>query len=137
MTQQFESHYRVTIGDINYGGHLGNDKALVIFQDARLQFLKTLGFSEIEIGDNLGIIMVEAGVRYIREIFHNEELRIAINVSEIKGKKFSLEYQVFRQPEDELVLRGSTTFLIFDYATRKVATMPEYFRHTLEKYHKG
>ncbi len=137
MKQQFESRYRVTIGDINYGGHLGNDKALVIFQDARLQFLNSLGFSEIEIGENLGIIMVEAGVRYLREIFHNEELRIAICVAEIKGKKFSLEYQVFRQPENELVLRGSTAFLIFDYATRKVATMPGYFRDKLEKYHGG
>ncbi len=134
MALQFESQYRVTIGDINYGGHLGNDKALVIFQDARLQFLKSLGFSEIEIGDDLGIIMVEAGVRYLREIFHNEELSIAISVAEIKAKKFTLEYQVFRKPEDELVLSGSTAFLIFDYAKRKVATMPEYFKNKLEKF---
>lgn len=134
MAEQFVSRYRVTIGDINYGGHLGNDKALVIFQDARLQLLQSLGFSEIDIGNNLGIIMVETGVRYLREIFHNEELITQICVAEIKGKKFSLDYKVTRQPDGNIVLTGFTSFLIFNYSTKKVATMPHDFREKLGKY---
>lgn len=134
MERAFESTYRVSIGDINYGGHLGNDKALVVFQDARLLFLNSMDCTEIDIGDNLGIIMVEAGVRYLREIFHNEELHIAISVTEIRGKKFTLEYLVTRLPEKETVLTGRTSFLIFDYSARKVVVMPDSFREKLLKY---
>ena len=33
----------VRISDINYGNHMGNDRALSFFQDARISFLKQLG----------------------------------------------------------------------------------------------
>ncbi len=33
----FKTNFAVRIGDINYGGHMGNDKFLLIFHDARLK----------------------------------------------------------------------------------------------------
>lgn len=134
MTKQFQAKYRVTIGDINYGGHLGNDKALLIFQDARLQFLRSLGFSEKDIGDGRGIIMVESGVRYLREVFLHEELSVGIDVTEMKGKKIILQYDIKRAPEQEPVLRGFTTFLAFDYEERKVAAIPAGFKEEMRPY---
>jgi acyl-CoA thioesterase FadM len=35
----FRARYPVRVGDINYGGHLGNDKYLLLFHDARLAYL--------------------------------------------------------------------------------------------------
>jgi acyl-CoA thioesterase FadM len=132
MTDQFTSAYKVTIGDINYGGHLGNDKALVIFQDARLHFLKTLEASEIDIGEGCGIIMVESGVRYHREVFLHEELLVAVAVSAIQGKKFTLSYSVIRNSDETQVLSGFTSFLSFNYQRRKVAKLPTHFQQQLE-----
>ncbi|MEE4240306.1 MAG: thioesterase family protein [Desulfopila sp.] len=134
MTERFQAKYRVTIGDINYGGHLGNDKALLIFQDARLQFFDSFGFSEKDIGDGRGIIMVESGVRYLREVFLHEELSVWISVSQIHGKKFTLQYEIEREPALEPVLRGFTTFLVFDYSERKVAVMPAEFKERILPY---
>ena len=42
----FAGAYTVRVGDINYGGHMGNDKALLLFHDARLYFLGKYDFSE-------------------------------------------------------------------------------------------
>ena len=134
MSEIFISSYGVTIGDINYGGHMGNDKALIIFQEARMNFLKSLGYSEMDIGNNLGIILVETNVRYLREVFHGEILDIAISVSEIKGKKFTLSYEVERKPAGERVFTGFTSFLSFDYSNRKVAPLPERFKEQLNTY---
>lgn len=134
MAQQFIGHYRVTIGDINYSGHLGNDKALLIFQDARIQFFDHLGLSENDIGNGLGIIIVESAVSYLREVFLHDELSVAIGVSEVKDKKFVLQYEVTRTPDGEPVMRGSNTFLTYDYAARKVSAMPEEFNRTMSAY---
>ena len=134
MTKRFKAQYRVTIGDINYGGHLGNDKALLIFQDARLHFFQSLGYSEKDIGDGRGIIMVESGVRYLREVFLHEELSVWVSVATMKGKKFILQYEVERDTDQESVLRGFTTFLAFDYGKRKVAVMPDGFREKIRPY---
>ncbi len=134
MTKGFKAQYRVTIGDINYGGHMGNDKALLVFQDARLHFLQSLGYSEKDIGDGRGIIMVESGVRYLREVFLHEELSVWVTVTAMKGKKFILQYEIERDTDQEPVLRGFTTFLVFDYEKRKVAVMPDGFRQKLGPY---
>ena len=132
MTSPFTSEYKVTIGDINYGGHMGNDKALLVFQDARLNFLNSLGFSELNIGEECGIIMVESTVRYKREVFHGDLLKTGITLSELKAKKFTLAYTVSRLPKDEIVFSGVTTFLAFNYDKRKVVQVPEAFRKKAE-----
>ncbi len=127
MIGQFESRYTVTIGDINYGNHLGNERALVIFQDCRVRFLASLGFSEKDIGEGIGIIMVESGIRYYREVFLHDELVIAVTVSEMRGKKFGLEYIITRESDRQKVLGGFTDFLAFDYTVRKVVKIPGQF----------
>ena len=40
---KFKWPYKVPISDINYGGHMGNDKSLALFHEARIAFLKHLG----------------------------------------------------------------------------------------------
>ena len=132
MAEIFRADYKVTIGDINYGNHLGNDRALIVFQDGRVQMLQELGYSERDIGDDTGIIMVESGVRYLREIFLHEMLQVQITVSEIKAKKFTLDYSVRRG--EEHVLTGFTAFLAFNYIDRKVARIPQDFTNRIGIY---
>lgn len=131
MTAPFTSEYRVTIGDINYGGHMGNERALLIFQEARLNFLKFLGYTELHIGEGCGIIMVECGVRYKREVFQGDQLEVEIRLLELKGKKFTLAYRV-RRGESQEVFSGTTTFLAYDYSAKKVAQVPDVFREKIE-----
>jgi len=45
MGRRFLIRLGVRVGDINYGGHLGNDKFLLFFHGARLNFFSELGFS--------------------------------------------------------------------------------------------
>lgn len=134
MAGRFTSTYKVTIGDINYGGHLGNDRALVIFQDARLVFLESFGASEKNIGEGCGIIMVESGIRYIREVFLHDELHVAMTVTELRGKKFSLGYTVSRLSDGKKVLSGFTSFLSFNYDERRVAAIPSEFQENVAAY---
>ncbi|MCH5718100.1 acyl-CoA thioesterase [Niabella hibiscisoli] len=45
----FSTSIAIRITDVNYGGHVGNDAILSIIHEARLQFLKALGYSEMNI----------------------------------------------------------------------------------------
>lgn len=60
---QFTTDLNVRIGDINYGGHLGNDAMLSLIHEARVQFLKRLRYAEHNI-EGVGIIMADAVVVY-------------------------------------------------------------------------
>lgn len=124
---EFTAKYTVGIGDINYGGHLGNDKALIIFHDARLQFLKNFGLSESNIGEDKGIIMVDAQLKYLRQVGLHDELIIEIEVEIENSKKFVMHYLVNNANTKKTVISGSTGMLCFDYTDQKVKQLPETF----------
>jgi acyl-CoA thioester hydrolase len=127
MAERFSTHYIVNENDISAGGHLGNERALVIFQKGRISFLQHLGFSDRNIGENIGVIVVESGVKYHSEGFLHDTLSVNVAVAEIAGKKCTLKYRVTRESDGQELLSGFTTFLAFDYQARKVVEIPDVF----------
>ena len=125
----FSFPYRVSIGDINYGGHVSNVAVLTILQDARLAFLAKLGpFSEVEVG-GCGLIMPEAHLYYRKEMFHGDQLQISIRVETLKRSALTLAYRIERG--GELTVEGTTVLVCFDYQQRKPCRMPPLLRAAL------
>ncbi len=128
----FRARFPVRVGDINYGGHLGNDKFLLLFHDARLAFLASLGASEKDIGGGTGLIMSEAHLRFQAEAFLGEELEVSVRPREVQASRFTLEYGVTRVADGAPVASGSTVLAGFDYAKRRVARLPRAFQESLQ-----
>jgi aconitate hydratase len=59
----FKTKIPIRITDVNYGGHVGNDSFLAMIQEARLQFYKHYGYSEINV-EGMGTIMVDVAIEY-------------------------------------------------------------------------
>lgn len=116
----------VRVGDINYGGHMGNDKALLVFHDARIRFLETLGFREGDIGGP-GIIMRDAHVAYRKEVFLHDVLLADVGIDEVSNVSLNMIYTVRREKDDAVVFTGSTGLLAFDYDARRPVKIPEAF----------
>jgi acyl-CoA thioester hydrolase len=64
----FTAIINVRIGDINYGGHAGNDAILSIMHEARMQMLNSHGFSEMNAGGT-SLIMADVMATSFRCIF--------------------------------------------------------------------
>jgi len=125
-TSPFSTRFRVRIGDINYGGHLGNDKFLLLFHDARIEFLKSLGMAENDIGDGVGLIMSEAHVNFKAEVFLGDELTVQVRITDVQAVRFRMEYEITRGADP--VATGYTQMVAFDYAHRRISKLPARFR---------
>ena len=121
------SEYKVSIGDINYGGHMGNDKALQVFHNARINFLEQLGYSELNMGNDTIAIVVEANVKYKKEVFLHDILETEVWVSEVEGLKWTVSYDSKRKNDGKIVLTGSTVMFCYDYKNKKITKIPEDF----------
>ena len=64
----FTFNYTIKQEDLNYGNHVGNERALLFFQWAREEFLRANNLSETDIGDGSGFIQTEATVQYKKTI---------------------------------------------------------------------
>lgn len=124
MSKDFKWPYKVTISDINYGGHMGNDRSLALFHEARIAYLKSMDCTELNIGDGLGIILKDAHISFLAEIFHGDDLEVYVRFGEIKGLLFKLNYEVVRKSDGKVALKGETGILAFNYQSRKVARIP-------------
>ncbi len=125
-----EARLTVRIADVNYGGHLGNDRLLSLLQEARLGLLAGWGFSERDAG-GAGLIMTGAAVEYRAQAFYGDELRIRVAVGEIGRAAFDLLYLVTHVDTHREVARARTAMAFYDYAHNRVARMPAAFRARL------
>jgi acyl-CoA thioester hydrolase len=128
----FRARYLVRVGDINYGGHLGNDKYLLLFHDARLAFLASLGASEKDIGGGTSLIMSEAHLRFQAQAFLGDELEVSVSPRDVQAARFTLDYGVTRTGDRAAVAGGYTVLAAFDYAKQRVARLPRAFQEKLQ-----
>lgn len=131
----FATEIDVRISDINYGGHLGNDRYLSLFQDARLRYLQQFGYSEISIGDNTSLIMSQAHIDFKAEAFWGDRLKIYVRVAVIQTIKFKFEYLLVSHDDAKKVIAtGYTEMVGFDYPARKIKKLPAQFVQDVQKY---
>jgi acyl-CoA thioester hydrolase len=118
----------VRITDINYGNHVGNDALVSIIHEARMQWLRTHNFTELNIG-SAALIMADLSVEYKAESFYGDILNIAISIGEITKISFEIFYEVTTTRNDKKILisNAKTGMVCFDYTRRKVISIPEIF----------
>ena len=129
----FTMPYRVRINDVNYGGHVANSAVLNFFQDARIAYLNHIGgYSELDLGGGLGMILPEAHVKYRAEMFHGDELLIGVRVNALSRSSFTMQYRIERA--GEVTAEGETALVCFDYQSRKPRRLDTGFKDKLRDF---
>lgn len=129
----FTTQIPVTIKDINYGGHVGNDSILSIIHEARMRFLASLGYQEMDKEKGVGVIMADAAISYKGEGFHGDVFDIAIGVADVSAFGFDLYYRITttRQDKTIVITEAKSGMIYFDYNERKVGRLPEAWKQKL------
>ena len=121
----FTSVIPVRITDINYGNHVGNDAFVQYIQEARMQWLSSLGFTELNIGGK-GLIMADLVVTYRKEVFYGDILSVELFAGDVEAISFSFYYRIINQ-QQVLVAEAKTGMVCYDYALKKVSALPPAF----------
>ncbi len=124
---EFSTEIPIRIGDINYGGHLGNDAVLSLIHEARLRFFKKYGFTELNV-DGAGIIMTDAVIVYKSEGFHGDVLNIDIARDDFNKYGCDFFYKITNKETGTEVARAKTGIVFFDHEKKKVISVPEKFK---------
>ncbi len=123
----FSCEIVVRTTDLNYGGHLGNDRLLSLVQEARVAFLASHGWSELDCG-GAGLIMADAALSYRAEAFAGDVLRFEVAAIEPSRVGFRLAMRVTRPDDGDEVALVETGMVCFDYARRRPVALPEAVR---------
>ena len=122
----------VRVTDLNYGGHLGNDRILALLQEARVAFRAEHGWSEVDCA-GAGLIMTDAAIRYRGEAFAGDLLDIEVAMAEAARTGFRFFYRIVRRGDQALIAVAETGMACFDYQGRRVAPLPDAVREICEE----
>ena len=110
--------------DLNYGGHLGNDRLLSLIHEARVAFLASHGWSELDCA-GVGLIMGDAALVYRGEAFAGDRLVFELAFGEPTRCGFRLFHRITRKQDSAKIALAETGMTCFDYDKRKIAALPE------------
>lgn len=132
-TYPFSCLLPVRIGDINYGGHLGNDSIVSILHESRLKYLQSMNCTELD-ACGAGVIMADLVITYKNEGFYGDSLVVKVAPGEITSRGFVLFYRITCQRGEIWVdiAEARTGMLCFNYDTRKVMLLPDELKNRLE-----
>jgi acyl-CoA thioesterase FadM len=121
----FSTTIKIRITDVNYGGHVGNDSFLSLVHEARLQFLQSKGFSEMDVM-GVGLIMADAGIEFRKEIVYGDTVKISVVASGFDRIGFDIFYLLEVETDSVLITAGKakTGMMCFDYANKRKAAIP-------------
>jgi acyl-CoA thioester hydrolase len=122
----FRAEIITRITDLNYGGHVGNDKIFGYMHDARVQFLNNLGYKNELDFDGYGTIQTDAAIVYKEEIFSGEKITIHIGLMDFNKYGMDMVYQ-FEKSNGSVAAIGKTGLVFFNYQSRKIAEIPKDF----------
>ena len=122
-TFNFSTQILVRISDINYGNHVGNDAILSIIHEARMQYLNSVGFTELQFA-GVGLIMSDVAIEFKAEAFYGDVLKASVTAGDFSKVGFDLYYKLERSSDNAVVAVAKTGMVCFDYEKRKVVAVP-------------
>lgn len=123
---EFTTDLQLYIGHINYGGHLDNAQLITLVSEARVRFLKSMGYSELDI-EGLGIVVADHFIQYKAEGFHGETIRIQMQPQDFNKYGFDLIYRIDCLENPRELARGKQGIVFVNKETKKVANVPPIF----------
>jgi len=126
----FRTEIPVRITDLNYGGHVGNDRVLGLLHEARVRFLASMGYSEQDV-EGAGIIMAGSAIRYVSEIHYPATLRAEVAAGNFTASGCDILYRLADAVNGKERVRARTAIVFYNYTLKKVCRMPEKFRERI------
>jgi YbgC/YbaW family acyl-CoA thioester hydrolase len=125
-TFPFTTTIPIRITDLNYGAHVGNDTILTLIHEARVQYLRSLGFEELNVA-GVGLIMSDAAIEFKAQLYYGTFLKAHVAAAEFTRAGFDLYYKLVIESEtgETVIALAKTAMVCFDYSTNKVVAIPE------------
>src|SRR3954469_2577430 len=126
MTQArrtFTAQLRVRFGETHAMGIAKDAPSLQYLEIGRIEFLRSAGHSYAEVHDGgIDMVVAEAGIRYLRPLFFDDEFEVECTLSELSRASFRFTYRLLRG--EQPVATGFTRHACVERATMRPVRVP-------------
>ena len=133
-----EFHYFLPItvrySDIDAQGHVNNTRFATFFESGRLSYLQQLGLWDGKDFLNLGLIVADIHVSYLKPITLWQNIQVATRVSHIGNKSIKFEFQLLDTDSGDLLSKGETINVGYDYKSEQTIPISAKWRKAINQF---
>ena len=126
----FKMPLTLMVNHMNYGNHLGNDSVMTLNHEARIQWLRSLGHTELDIY-GAGLIQSDAMVMYRSEGHLGQEIVLKLFVGEFNSKIINIYCQILDATTEKEIARIKNGLIFYDYEKKSMTQVSETFLEKL------
>lgn len=117
--------------DVDSLGHVNNAVHLSYFEMGRMELFRISGL-KID-WSKTGIILARIEIDYLKPILLNDKLEVICKAGKTGNKSFELFYEIIsvRESIQELLCKGKSIQVCFDYRLNKSIPIPENWKEIL------
>lgn len=123
----FTTQFTVSIREINYANHLDHMELIGYLHEARVQYIRSMGFSEGDVdGHGSHLVVVELNCKYKKEAFYGNVLKIQVSTKQKSDLRLVFHYTIIRNNE---VIAVSEITVVFIGINNKPIKIPGYLKN--------
>lgn len=131
---RFYHPVEVRYADVDAQRHVNNAVYFSYMEQARAQYLRSLGLWSDEDFDRLGVILAEAACRFMRAIEFGQALRVGAATVRLGNKSFEMAHSI-QDPQDRTEFAvGRVILVAYDYRARSSIPLPDRWREILAEF---
>ncbi len=120
-------------GDMDAFQHINNTVYFKYFESVRVEYFEQTGINRLMCNENIGPILGATECKFLAPLTFPDSVILATNVSEIREKRFTMQYEVFSKKLEKVVAVGSGEIIYFDYINNKTCPIPDSIRQEMAK----
>jgi acyl-CoA thioester hydrolase len=137
LTDAFTARFCVTTkqpiiwGDMDAFQHINNTVYFRYFENVRIEYFEQAGINQLMLKQKIGPILGATECKYLAPLTFPDKIILATNVSEIREKRFTMQYEIFSEKMAKVVAIGSGEIIYFDYINNKTCLIPDDIRQEM------
>ena len=132
---RFSTALEVRWRDVDALGHVNNAVYFNYLEQARLHYMRELGFLPPNSTD-VGVIIAEASCRFKSPLKLGERVTIRTRVCEFRRSSFIFEYRI-EGGDGRLAATARTVQMCYDYEDQRPSSIPDEWREAFITYEPG
>jgi acyl-CoA thioester hydrolase len=132
----YKFYYPIQIkySDLDPQWHVNNARFLSFIESARLAYIQHLNLWDGKSFRDLGLIVADAHLIYLKPIELDQNIRVGIRVTRIGNKSLDFDYQI-EDADNGMVMSTATTVMVaYNYHTLSTIRVTDEWRNAISSF---
>ena len=119
-------------GDMDSFQHVNNVVYFRYFENGRLEYIRRIGWFDIQTRTGIGPILASTQARFRRPLTYPDTIHIGTRMIEMKEDRFTIEHKIVSDALNDFATEGQGLLVAYHYLDQRKTPLPDELRERIQ-----